>query len=274
MTNAEVNTVVDAYDKMVRERGDGRPDIRALPPDPAAPDVLRIDPHSKALRRAEYETRQREAGETVKPYEEWSGIYDRLVESSVRGRAEERAVLADLGLANNNLGTTETARPRGEGTSGTRPDAFPGSHVVDPTQSVHVADVKSMRGGTPETPVVLYDTGQLRQQRDTAHSTEEGSTRTYERDYVDDEGNVTHVASRQSHAVVISHPDHASVRPSRTLGGADKSSPGSLVIHTTPGPNPVYRVWLPDPAHPHGGFWSPPVPKTEVQGYLRRAYID
>ncbi|WP_172330705.1 DUF4157 domain-containing protein [Mangrovicoccus sp. HB161399] len=255
-----------ASDRPHQELSDADLDSRIAEHDAAAQEAMHgdvrldadgnIDPVAKELRWERY---QRSDADPKQSYDTWSAGYDRLVESHVRGIAEERAALSELGLTNNNAGTTETIRPEGETRGGTRPDSSTGAMVVDPDGSVHIIDVKSVSGERmPDgSERVVYDTDQIRQQRDAAHGRE------YQRDYMG-EGNT----ANQSHAVIISSPDPSSVRPSRPLGE------GSMVIHRTPptgeGQTGTYRVWLPDPSTPHGGWWSPEIPMSEVLRYISR----
>jgi RHS repeat-associated protein len=170
---------------------------RGLTADQEAHFRQRIDnaPTPEAAADARYErncTARDNRGEPHLPRDQWQASSDRLAENNERGVRLENAALDDAGVPNNNHGDPPATHPTPDGNT-TRPDGVTGNSVIDITS---MPDTPHEDG-----PRVLYDSDQLRGQRDMASS------------------------SDRDHVVVMTNGDSSAVRPSGPL--AD----GSTVYH-------------------------------------------
>jgi hypothetical protein len=164
---------------------------------------------------------------------EWEESRDLMRGNAERGLREQDAVIDDLGLRNNNRGTpTEYRVQAGDQMPDGRP--VPSELVGVTTRPDSITphewvEVKSMAGGTPDNPQVLYDSPQLRAQRVGAAA---------------DNGKVSNV--------ILVTPDPTTVRPSRELASRLEESGGAVYCRGADG----YHRWNVDDLAPGGGTWE------------------
>jgi hypothetical protein len=152
---------------------------------------------------------------------DWQASSDRVSANRERGVRLENAALDDAGVPNNNRGTGVDTFDTPDGLQ-TRPDGVTNNSVID---------VKSMPDGAGDDgPRTLYDSDQLRGQRDEATN------------------------SGREHVVIMTNDDPSSVRPSSGVTGTP-SNPGSTVYHRNSGDG-TWSRWNNNPRQGTVG-WHP-----------------
>jgi RHS repeat-associated protein len=149
---------------------------------------------------------------------DWTAASSGVLDNSARGRAQEAAVLNDLGVSNNNEGSSPKQYPCEDGTQ-TRPDAVTNDSVIE------VKSVPDSRHADGE-PRTVYRTDQIEAQQAGASKDE------------------------KQHVTVITNGEPDNCRPSGPLADPDN---GSQVLHRN-SDSGDWSGWNPDANEGNGGW--------------------